>query len=39
MEKGTTIVLVTHDVEAARIADRIIYLRDGSIVREEKRAV
>jgi ABC-type lipoprotein export system ATPase subunit len=29
---GTTIVVVTHDVEIARQADRIIELRDGAII-------
>ena len=31
-QKGTTIVLVTHDAKVAARADRIIYLRDGEIV-------
>ena len=34
-ERGTTIVLVTHDPEVARMTDRIVYIRDGKIVREE----
>lgn len=29
---GKTIVLVTHDPEAARIADRIVHIRDGRVV-------
>lgn len=29
--KGTTIFLVTHDAKVAALADRIIYLKDGSI--------
>ncbi|MHA1617364.1 MAG: ABC transporter ATP-binding protein [Candidatus Njordarchaeales archaeon] len=32
---GTTIILVTHDKEVARAADRILYIRDGKIVGEE----
>jgi putative ABC transport system ATP-binding protein len=32
---GTTVIVVTHDREAAEIADRIIYLRDGKIEKEE----
>ncbi len=32
---GKTIVLVTHNMEIARYADRIVYLRDGMIEREE----
>jgi putative ABC transport system ATP-binding protein len=29
---GQTIVMVTHDTEAATIADEILFLRDGGIV-------
>ncbi len=32
-----TLVLVTHDLAVARLADRLIYLRDGRIEREERR--
>jgi putative ABC transport system ATP-binding protein len=32
--RGTTLVLVTHDPEVARLADRQVYLQDGRIVRE-----
>ena len=34
-EKGMTLVLVTHDMEVARRADRIITMRDGQIVSDE----
>ena len=33
-EQGVTLVLVTHDAEAAGFADRIVQLRDGRIVAE-----
>jgi len=36
-EQGRTIVLVTHNLEVARYAKRIIHLRDGRIEREEVR--
>ncbi len=32
---GTTMVLVTHDQEVARLADRLIHLQDGRVAREE----
>jgi putative ABC transport system ATP-binding protein len=35
---GQTIVMVTHDPQAANIADRTIHLNDGQIVRDEQRA-
>ena len=34
-EQGLTLVLVTHDPELARRADRIIQMRDGKIVKIE----
>ena len=34
-KKGRTIIVVTHNMEVARETDRIIYLRDGKIEREE----
>ena len=34
-ERGTTVVVVTHDPEVARMTDRIIYIRDGRIFKEE----
>jgi putative ABC transport system ATP-binding protein len=33
--QGTTLLIVTHDPEVAQIAERIIYLRDGAIEKEE----
>jgi putative ABC transport system ATP-binding protein len=34
---GTTIVVVTHDEELARAAQRVIHMRDGEITRDERR--
>jgi len=34
-DKGTTLIIVTHDPEVAEVANRIIHLRDGMIEREE----
>jgi len=33
---GQTTLMITHNPEAAAIAGRILYMRDGEIVREEK---
>ncbi len=33
--EGITVILVTHEPDVAQLADRIIELRDGSIVRDE----
>ena len=37
-ELGQTTLMITHNPEAAAIAGRILYMRDGEIVREEKGA-
>ncbi len=36
-DKKKTIILVTHDVELVEYAHRVIYLKDGSVQKEEKR--
>jgi len=36
-ETGTTVIMVTHNREAAEMAHRIIYLKDGKIEKEEIR--
>jgi putative ABC transport system ATP-binding protein len=35
-ELGQTTLMITHNPEAASIASRILYMRDGEIVREER---
>jgi putative ABC transport system ATP-binding protein len=33
---GTTIVMVTHDASAAQVGDRVLWLKDGQILRDER---
>ena len=35
---GQTVVIVTHDPSAAAIADRILFLADGSVVKDMARS-
>jgi putative ABC transport system ATP-binding protein len=35
---GQTIVMITHNPEAAAVADRIVHMRDGHVVSEERTA-
>ncbi len=35
-EKGTTIIMVTHDKDIAQCCKRIVYLRDGRIISDER---
>jgi putative ABC transport system ATP-binding protein len=35
---GTTAVVITHNAAIARMADRVLYLGDGTIQREERHA-
>lgn len=37
-EQGRTIVLITHEQDIARFAKRVVELRDGQIVRDERNA-
>jgi ABC-type lipoprotein export system ATPase subunit len=37
-ERGQTIVLVTHDPEVGDACDRIVRMRDGRVVGNERRA-
>lgn len=36
-ERGVTVVIVTHNMEVAEVTERIIYLRDGVVVKDEVR--
>ena len=33
--EGMTIIMVTHNIEASKLADRIITLKDGKIIKDE----
>lgn len=33
-ERGTTIILVTHEIEKAKWANRLVHMQDGSVLRE-----
>jgi len=35
---GSTIIMVTHDMEVAKVADRIVYLKDGRLIDGTKAA-
>jgi putative ABC transport system ATP-binding protein len=35
-EMNQTVLMITHNPEAAQIADRILHMRDGEIVHEEE---
>jgi putative ABC transport system ATP-binding protein len=37
-EEGQTFIIVTHDPSVAALTDRTVYLKDGKIEREERRA-
>ena len=38
-EAGTTVVLITHDAEVARLANRVITMRDGRVESDERSAI
>jgi putative ABC transport system ATP-binding protein len=38
-ELGATTVIITHNADIARMADRIVQLRDGQIISEERNEV
>jgi len=36
-EFGQTVIMVTHDAGAASVADRVVFLKDGSVVQDRER--
>lgn len=38
-QTGTTILMVTHNPELTRFANRVVYMHDGAIVHDEKSAI
>jgi putative ABC transport system ATP-binding protein len=36
-EFGVTLILITHEKFIAKVAERIIYLKDGKIIKEDKK--
>lgn len=38
-ERGTTVVVITHDLEVARELPRQVHLRDGRIKSDERRGL
>ena len=38
-ERGITIVLITHEIEIASYGSRIVSIRDGKIISDEKNVV
>ncbi|MGZ4813227.1 MAG: ATP-binding cassette domain-containing protein, partial [Terriglobales bacterium] len=39
VDLGQTVLMITHNIEAAAFASRILHMRDGQIVGEEKNIV
>jgi putative ABC transport system ATP-binding protein len=37
-QEGQTFIIVTHAPDVAALTDRTVYLRDGQVAREERRA-
>ena len=37
-ELGTTTIIITHNADIARMAQRVLWMQDGRIVREQRNA-
>ena len=34
-QKGKTVIIITHDINVAKICDKIVYLKDGKLINDD----